>query len=244
MLMLKNTRKYLQNEIVFTNEYLKEDKEKYAILKAEKAEYVEREKLAKALEEKKESKFNLLGNIIMSCVFGPLLVYLTIGLKGLPLILSLIGISAVLGGNIGFSIKRVVKAYRLYKDMQEEYDCNFKGQTPRLDKDYHERFFDLSYDERMLELEEKIENRKVYLMALWETLSSEDFISMLEKYCDDYGEYAFALEEEWETYLDEVSKFYPEDVDYKISKEELLKIEPIKLNLTPNCEKSYSLAIK
>lgn len=136
-------------------------------------------------------------------------------------------------------IKRLVKANKLFKKTYEESEYYFKNFFKKPVADY-QRLFLVRYKEPISELEESIKNNKEYVYVLWETLSSDDFIGMLEKY-HEYWIFTEALKSEWEAYLEEISniEFQPSLLKYLKNKEILN--EPISLNLRP---KNNNLAIK
>lgn len=234
--MLKNVRNYLKEELNCTYELIKKKKE---AIDALKKEYDEGLKLKNAYAEKDSAKMSLMGGIIYIAILGiyaPIFTALNMSFG--------IGILCVLFGGIcayiGFSIKRLVKASKSFKKIMEESEYPLKSFIEL--SDAFLKSFDRRYEEGISMTEKFIKNNEEYAYKLWEALSSDDFIGMLEKY-QEYHTFETALKSEWEAYLEEISHIKPQYIPLEVSQidKEELKIEPAS---DSKSEKKLNLAIK
>lgn len=240
--MLENTRKYFS-----------EDLKRVEKLKLETQDFVaqlekrvnEGDAILNAYYNMKNAKERMIASPILIGTTGVSSFVLSTVMS--PLVILIPSAFIIVLFTIGF-----FKNYSKYKSNKTLVDKSAHF-TPN---DYKTEIYDDSHNVLMIKAEYllsqnkaslkslkwEIENYQKYIYALNDILQSEDIVEKIKYYYYNFyieyieGAIEEALLTEWEAYLDEVSKIYPEDVKY-ISTKELLKIEPVKLNLTSKCAK-------
>ncbi len=215
--MLKNTREYLINEL---REVVNNIKESQAKIEDMKVTSEEAKTLVNSYDLYSKTKSDILGNSLMDitiCVV--LFIFLLLFLNSIKvLFISSLGLMGV-----GYFVRRVMDIKKFQKAKRAYHDI--RGNVQKIDPEEFEsmsNFIFKFYSGLGSELKkseiETINTNKEYLQALWDILSSDDFIDRLVQYFTNYSEeIETALIQEWHAYLDEITKEEPSKIHFASS---------------------------
>ncbi len=211
--MLKNMREYLTQELHDIVNNIKESQKKVDDMKETKAEA---QALVDASDLYSKSKTDTVCNCVLGLLLGSFFA-LFASLWIVPSTLPFMGVLSIIG--VGFITQRVIDIKKL-QTAKKLYN-NLRSNAHKFNPDDYEDTYRLNID-LCLKLRNQIENyedaighNKKYLEALWDILSSDDFINSLEHYSNEYSEeIKDAITQEWYAYIDELSQEDPSKISF------------------------------
>ena len=215
--MLKSTREYLIHELHKVVNLIKESQAKIDDMKTSREEA---EALVKAYDSYSKTKSDIFGNSLMDITICVVLVVFSIIFLN-PIKVLFISSLGLMG--VAYFVRRVIdikkfqKAKRAYHDLRGNVQKIYPDEFENMPNVIFKFYSGLSSELENSEIE-TININKEYLQALWDILSSDDFIERLEQYSTNYlEEIETALIQEWYAYLDEISKEEPSKTHFASS---------------------------
>lgn len=210
--MLKNTERYLKDEIISARNELKKES---ALFNERKGAYEKHNDILKTWKNINISKNNIgnflkiIGVLIMGCLFFNAVVT-SVFAK-----IVLLGIYGGLGALFTFGLVHEIIDYKKnnnkFRNSNEYSEENFRhvGNTKKpvlqYTVDYEKSLVDESFND--------ISSIQEYIHIIEEILESEDYIDIIAKYKEEKGYFTDALLAEWDSYLEELQHIKPEKVD-------------------------------
>ncbi len=235
--MLKNTREYLIHELREVVNTIKESQVKIEDMKAKRAEA---EELLNAYDKCSTTKSDIFTKGSMDLIMCAFFAFFAILFSVFIIPSTFIYVSALVLMSVSYTIRRImdIKKYKEAKKIYYDIRSNLKHINP----DDYENMSKLKYElcSKLQKIIENCENsivnvNKECLQALWDTLSSDDFVDRLVHYTNNglSEEIKVALAQEWFAYVDEISKEEPSKIHFASSMPSDYQYKSLKISHHP-----------